>query len=294
MKTKTALVISHAECTDGLFAAWAADYHLRRAGYTTTIMFTKPHVMPEGALNKKWDIAFIVDVAPRPEDFITLVEWCDEGAFILDHHATNRDDYAAVGLVSQTRGCYFDMTRSGAGLAWDEVQRRLNLPQWTRLAVLDYVEDRDLWRFNRLESRKVNAGIMHTFKTLDDIRRHEEGFGSNAFVATMAAIGHTVLEVQEAQIQEVTQSQRQGKITIDGVVFTAVNSPLHQSEIGSRLAPAVVWYVRDDNRVQLSFRSKETLPDVSVIAKSLGGGGHRNAAGAQVSLEKWISILQGA
>jgi hypothetical protein len=36
----------------------------------------------------------------------------------------------------------FDMNRSGAGLAWDYFQ-----PMTSRLRFIDYLEDRDLWRF---------------------------------------------------------------------------------------------------------------------------------------------------
>lgn len=41
------------------------------------------------------------------------------------------------------------------------------------------------------------------------------------------------------------------------------------------------WFRRADGQIQYSLRSEDSRLDVSEVAKSLGGGGHRNAAGFQ-------------
>ena len=57
--------------------------------------------------------------------------------------------------------------------------------------------------------------------------------------------------------------------------------------------PACLYFILPDSSVVLSFRSLDHLEDVSVIAKCLKGGGHRNSAGATVSLDKLSEILKG-
>jgi len=76
----------------------------------------------------------------------------------------------------------------------------------------------------------------------------------------------------------------------------AVNAPMHQSEVGHELANqsgtfGLAWYLAEDNTVRCSFRSNGGY-DVSAIAKAFGGGGHRNAAGCEVSIETLLDWLK--
>jgi hypothetical protein len=68
----------------------------------------------------------------------------------------------------------------------------------------------------------------------------------------------------------------------------AVNSSHWMSEIGARLAPdcdfAVIWYYDHEDRInKVSLRAFHDAVDVSEIAKGFGGGGHKKAAGFQIS-----------
>src|SRR3989304_1500175 len=61
-----------------------------------------------------------------------------------DHHKTAQAD-----LVGWERGgVVFDMERGGAGIAWDAFH-----PGRVRPALIAYVEDRDLWRWQLTSSR---------------------------------------------------------------------------------------------------------------------------------------------
>lgn len=67
-----------------------------------------------------------------------------------------------------------------------------------------------------------------------------------------------------------------------------VNSSHWMSEIGARLAPdcdfAVIWYYDHEDRInKVSLRAFHETVDVSEIAKTFGGGGHKKAAGFQIS-----------
>lgn len=106
-----ALVIYHKDCTDGACAAWAAAHHLGRAGLPEPVLLAAhPGITPEGAFAEEWAIVFVVDVCIPRADVERL------GAWVLDHHKTNEP------LLAGYARARFDMSRSGAGLAWDEVQ----------------------------------------------------------------------------------------------------------------------------------------------------------------------------
>ena len=147
-----ALVIYHKDFTDGACAAWAAAHHLGRAGLPEPVLLAAhPGITPEGAFAEEWAIVFVVDVCIPRADVERL------GAWVLDHHKTNEP------LLAGYERARFDMSRSGAGLAWDEVQAILwglgyGVTQAARPWFVDYVEDRDLWRWALPDSRAINAG----------------------------------------------------------------------------------------------------------------------------------------
>jgi hypothetical protein len=75
-----------------------------------------------------------------------------------------------------------------------------------------------------------------------------------------------------------------------------VNSSHWMSEIGARLSPdcdfAVIWYYDHKDRInKISLRSFHDHVDVSEIAKGFSGGGHRKAAGFQISGELCVDDI---
>jgi len=56
----------------------------------------------------------------------------------------------------------------------------------------------------------------------------------------------------------------------------------------------VTYWVRADAMVQWSLRSREDGIDVSEIAKTFGGGGHKHAAGFQTPITYLVAQLAGA
>ena len=83
-------------------------------------------------------------------------------------------------------------------------------------------------------------------------------------------------------------------ISIDGYrtypVGLACNAPLFlTSDLGHELANksgtfGLVWSMAGDGQIHCSLRSNGDY-DVSAIAKALGGGGHRNAAGFSTGID---------
>jgi nanoRNase/pAp phosphatase (c-di-AMP/oligoRNAs hydrolase) len=71
---------------------------------------------------------------------------------------------------------------------------------------------------------------------------------------------------------------------IAGYVVPVINTTHQVSELVGRLAEgqpfAASWFERQDGKFVYSLRSRgDGGEDVSTVAKLLGGGGHRNAAG---------------
>lgn len=200
-------------------------------------------------------------------------------SIMLDHHATAQR--AMAGLPDAT----FDMDRSGAGMAWDHFMAGTPRP-W----LIDYVEDNDLWRHKLPGSRAVAAVLRMTHFTI-------EAYTALAQepLAAVVARGELILQYEESIIRAARRSARQ--ISIGGYNgIPCTNSLVCQSDIGHALAAdapfAIVWYVRNDGKAQLSFRSRSPDgADVAAIAETLGGGGHKHSAGVTLELADFAQRL---
>jgi oligoribonuclease NrnB/cAMP/cGMP phosphodiesterase (DHH superfamily) len=54
--------------------------------------------------------------------------------------------------------------------------------------------------------------------------------------------------------------------------------------------PVCLYKILSNGMVSLSFRSMDNLIDMSKVAVALGGGGQRNACGAEMSLEDFKKL----
>lgn len=148
-------VLYHGNCVDGFAAAWAVWRALGEgpsvAGGGATyhpVMYGQP--FPMELLTDDVDGVVLADFS-YPREVLQEVGRRVVGLLVLEHHRS-----AEVELQGLP-GVLFDVTRSGAGLAWDHLHGRISRP-W----LIDYVEDRDLWRFALHASRQINAYIATT------------------------------------------------------------------------------------------------------------------------------------
>lgn len=204
---------------------------------------------------------------------------------ILDHHKTAAEDLDGFrrpiwGAQAISEGIWaeFDMNRSGAGLAWD-----FFFPGEPRPKLIDYIEDRDLWRFALGGTREIQANLFsfpYDFEIWDGLMEKAESAGGRAdMMVSGAAIDRKMLKDIAELLGVATR-----RMKIGGVEVPVVNLPYTMaSEAAGTLAKdapfAAAYFDRADARV-FSLRSRGADgADVSAIAKAYGGGGHRNAAG---------------
>lgn len=175
------LCIYHGNCADGFGAAWAVRHALRdgvefHAGFYGN---APPDVAGRDVV--------LVDFSYKRPVIIEMAK-AARSLLIIDHHKTAAEDLEGLmrsppggwptwmenGPLYDDEACYvdppldrvaalFDMNRSGAGLAWDYFH-----PRQPRPALIDHIEDRDLWRFKlpgTRESRKY-ARVITRIKRL--------------------------------------------------------------------------------------------------------------------------------
>jgi oligoribonuclease NrnB/cAMP/cGMP phosphodiesterase (DHH superfamily) len=271
----------HAGCPDGFGAAWA----VWRAWGDDARYVPRGHEDALDPASHEGETLVFVDIAPPPE---ALAELSDVAAqlVVLDHHVSARDRYAECGGLDTSharRGhrIHFDLDHSGAVLAWSHFHRGEPPP------LLRYVEDQDLWNWKLPDSEAVNAAIgshPRDFATWERLARLS--------AAELAAEGAPILRANRQEVERALQAR--APVAIGSRRAEGVNARFQRAQIGHALAEraafglalGVVYRITGD-RVDVSLYSIGDL-DVAAIAARYGGGGHRNAAGFNVSLQRWI------
>lgn len=199
---------------------------------------------------------------------------------VLDHHKTAEADARKMLDAGEIDGL-FDMGRSGAGIVWDELHGAD-----TRPMAVNYIEDRDLWRWAYGDdSRDFHAFIASMPYDLGLWSRFMQAHDSD--VDRYLSEGSAIRRKHQKDIAELIDQTLQWR-TIQGHRVPVLNIPYtHGSEACHEMlqrfpdAPFAAYYVESEGQRRWGFRSEDHRVDVSAIAKAMGGGGHRNASGAE-------------
>ena len=260
---KNIIVIYHGNCPDGFMAAWACWKKFGdNAEYFPGIYGNKPPKV-------QGKFVYIVDFSYTKEIMLEMQAEAD-GIKVFDHHKSAEKNLEGLPFT------VFDMERSGCGITWDELHDE------PRPWFLDYVEDRDLWRFALPDSKEINAyldTIPKEFITWDGLTKMN--------LDTVVALGQVAWDMKMSYVDAAKKNAM--PFTLHGKDTLIVNAPQWGiSELLGTLAeenpqmPFVMGFsLRNDGVFQYSLRSRDGGDDVSEIAEKFGGGGHAGAAGFQ-------------
>lgn len=276
---KNILCIYHGNCADGFGAAWI----VRKALGDSNVEFI-PGVYqndPPDCTNRH---VIMVDFSYKRPTLLKILRECTT-LTIIDHHKTTRqeinglyEDIYYESMLSGKLSVSFDIHRSGAGLTWDYYFKNKRPP------LINYVEDRDLWRFNLHNSREINAAIFsygYDFNVWDMLMEMD--------LDRLTIEGVGIERKHHKDVAElVNVTRREMKIgteiiPVANLPYTLTSDAGHLMATGHASRMAACYWDTPEGRV-FSLRSTDDGPDVSEIAKKYGGGGHARAAGFRVSI----------
>ena len=270
------LVMHHGDA-DGFCAAWSAVQQLPSATFRTVEYGDQ--IVPEAGF---FDHVFLLDFCPDSDAEIAAICAGAKTVTVIDHHATSERLFSA--LPVNLRFVYSE-SKAACRLTAEHFFPR-DEPSW----LVDYVEDRDLWRFALPDSREISAALTAcdwTFAAWDVFAARSQ--------ARASAEGHAVLAAQrQAELSAIEATAQTVVWSVDGdyVRVLAVNCPLYRSEIGETLARgfpfSVVYYHMPNGRYKVSLRSSAAGRPVNDLALRYGGGGHKYAAGFECDMLPWV------
>lgn len=317
------LVIIHDTDADGISSAWAIS-HFLSDDYDETVFIPQQsgeNTIPEWLLPD--DSVIMVDRTYPWETLLALSQQVFS-VVVIDHHKSAMTDYytAVIGtglyeldeVVVAPSMLFFeysnitiniDTNHSACVLAWKYGVDHATDPDPDYLEVpwfLQYIEDRDIWKWELQDSKAINAGMYYyshgEYWSLKPPTAHYDSLYNELNDATKSisqccSVGTVVLNTQLQIIKGISHGPTVKYETVinpsTGDVFTVavVCCPFSLiSDLGNYMLnddtlvtpPHVVLCYNNmsDGSYAYSIRSKH---DMIWLAKLHNGGGHANACG---------------
>ncbi|WP_456401047.1 DHH family phosphoesterase [Persephonella sp.] len=228
---------------------------------------------------------YISDFSLRKDDLLKLIKKAKK-IINIDHHIGVKDLLEEISNQYDNYEFYFDNNHSGASLTWKYLFGE-PIPYLVKL-----VEDKDIWRWEYGDDTKyLNAYLIPLTNKPEEIK---ELLDSD--IKQLIEKGKIISKFQDYLIERFVEKTEELLLNIGNYKIKGYNTGLFQSEIGNilstKLGEAVVLFSINGYNVKLSFRSCEgQSPTALDLAKILGGGGHKNAAGALVSLKEFFNLI---
>jgi len=271
------LCIYHSNCADGFGAALAVKVGLER--FNDTCDF-HPGVHGKAPPDVKDREVLIVDFSYKRDVLLEMAKTA-KSILILDHHVSAEKDL--VDLPDNVE-VIFDMTRSGAVIAWQHFNPNHTTPQ-----LLLHIQDRDLWQFKLEGTREIQAAIFS----------HPYNFDvwEGLLTADLGQFYQEGVALERKHFKDINEfiGVASYRTTIDGHDVPVLNAPYFWSSDAGHIMGigepfAACYWDTPDGRV-FSLRSAEDGLDVSEIATKFGGGGHKHAAGFKISWKEPPNLL---
>jgi oligoribonuclease NrnB/cAMP/cGMP phosphodiesterase (DHH superfamily) len=300
------LIIYHANCADGFGAAFAAWLTLG----------DDAEYLPAKYGEEKWDTynftgrdIYILDFS-FPRSVMNMLFKHAKKVVWLDHHKTAFEMWCPGELNMwmsdpiESRHIMLDNNKSGALLAWEYFHPGTEVP-----TLIKHIDDYDRWQF-KLEGTKEFNKALWSYTPWSFEKWRETLISDHTGYPMLKAEGAAILRAHNQNVKAVADtcalpcnivtefrdpqgSGSTARVTLSGL---SANCPAHlTSDVGHELATqsgtyGLLWYMGKDCKIKCSLRSNGDY-DVSAIAKTFGGGGHKNAAGFEVDISTllmWI------
>jgi oligoribonuclease NrnB/cAMP/cGMP phosphodiesterase (DHH superfamily) len=293
-KLPTVYVFYHANCYDGLTAAWLfTQFYPKDDVLLIPCEHGKP--IPNIAETKNKHV-FVVDFS-FPLESVNYIKDRAASFQLLDHHIDGQ-----INLGGQVN-CFFDMNRSGAGLTFDYLNALFADRQIPRPLFIDYFEAMDLHNTEKLDvvtfgnylksfGKATIETIDHIVTTFNEAEMLRIGEQNSAIINNLVegiCSNHLILEIDGSKFFAVVGNKLYAHeiamylSQINHISFVGCCITITNEAVGlSFRCDSKHWNITADNLVGSTPKD---------FANKLGGGGHIMAAAAKITHEQFFELL---
>jgi len=227
-------VLFHANCPDGRAAAFVAYVRLAENARYIPVKHGDP--VPSGMEGRA---VALLDFSFPQKEMSKLLKQTSGKLVVLDHHKTAKDVLMKMSAANRV----FDMDHSGCVLAWNFFSPLLPVPK-----ILQYIEDRDLWRWKLPDSKAFSRGWRcecdpHVWRN-DPLVDFEPfitlQLAGDPGIKRVIAKGNAVIHHEKTLIRKhVAEARPRRLISRPDWRCRVVNATVLQSEIGAALCQQV-------------------------------------------------------
>lgn len=280
------LILYHGRhCPDGFGAALAAwVYFEGQAEFVGLDHGDVKTVADLPALDGR--AVYILDFS-FPAEIMQAIEARAAKLVLLDHHQSAAEKLS--GFACRCGVVHFDLRKSGARLAWEFFHPGQALPDLVR-----FVEDRDLWAWQFPESARFLAAL--DMEPLDFKRWQEIAAFTPEQLSAFMARGQAMDEKFRQLATQLAEGAQ--PVTFNGQSGLMLNAPgVFHSLVGEMLSLksgtfALLWVVDQSGVVKVGLRSQRPFNCIP-LAESMGGGGHAQACGFKLPVQRLPELLSG-
>ncbi|MCX9587137.1 phosphohydrolase [Vibrio cholerae] len=272
MNSERTICIYHANCCDGMGAAWVVHKAINENDDVEFIAASYQGDIPD----VKDAHVIIVDFSFKQEQMREIAKQANS-VLVIDHHKTAQAELIPLieqGIINGV----FDMEKSGAMLAWNYFFPNEDPPR-----LIEHIQDRDLWKFELVGTREIQAALYSypmELELWDELMETDTGKLYLEWVAIDRAHKKNVNGLVEFCSYQ---------SSIAGFLVPTLNcNYMFASDAGNILAKDAQFsatYQETEGYRKYSLRSVDGGMDVSEIASKFGGGGHKHAAGFKIAIE---------
>jgi nanoRNase/pAp phosphatase (c-di-AMP/oligoRNAs hydrolase) len=272
---KDIVVIYHKNCPDGFGAAWAAWKKYGDEASYVAASYSDP--IPEGIEGKEvYVIDFSYDAVRLP-----ALESKAKRLVVIDHHK------GGEAHVKATKEHVFDLTHSGAYLAWQYFHPGEKVPDF-----IEYLSDGDRNVYTKPDAPTICAYICSTEKEFEEFEKVYQEMEDMSRRQSVIEKGKMIIRYRDFLLAPALHSIH--FINLAGTILPAVNAvfPMDEKshlihEMYNLYPPVAMSYRYDEGEWKCSLRSNGDF-DCTVLAGKFGGSGHPGSSGFAIKAEPGV------
>lgn len=285
--------VYHGHCSDGLMSAAVVKYRFKHR----EVNFVEGRHGSEIDISQfAGQVVFIVDFS-FDSKVLADIGKVAECVIVLDHHKSTMDhmqeDRHERHLMDFLKDNFVIIAdqKSGCGLTWEILFPNTLLPE-----PVAYIQDSDIWTWKKESAKVIVPAIYFYYEmTVEDYYN----FLTTPFdFDKLYQTGSILKQQNDNHVKDIVKGTIQ-TVNLHGYTIGIANCNfMHASLVGHYIMENhpkydfAMAYRITGGGVTLSLRSEDHKADVSYFAQTyLDGGGHRNAAGARLSVEDFYALI---